>query len=211
MASEQLLMAIKGVLEADRRRWATVSDLIGGGPSKPYLIEIRVRGADKAGVETQAQRLSSEIEGLDFDVEVEDARDVLVEKADPYAVATFVVVLTVSVLSLPKLLNDSAEACRLLPQNIRALLARFRDSDEEVDTHELLVLEAIREWLDSKYGPNAWQYDPDEAEIKPIADVTMMDLVETKSGTRHLLAVHDGIAQEVPQKWRTLPVRKEVT
>jgi len=196
------LDALKGILESDYQPWKTFTMVAGGDAYKENLLEVHISGSSKDEVQDKAEKLAGELKALGITAEVQKPRILFQEAVTATSVVTFVAIV-IATLKGVKYLNDAIVAGKELPDNIKALLDRYSGGSWNADLHESLAWQAVVEWLNTQYGFDTWEYDPDQAELMPIAEVTLVDLVEVRTGNRHLLAVKDGEAHELPATWRS--------
>lgn len=207
------MAAIQAILAQDNRPWMSVSDLLQGGTSKPYLAEIQLTGRDKGALVERADALARDLVNLGFDPVVDEPQDVLLGKAEPptdpglgFITIEHILIVTIPLwLKIPVYFNQAVVAMKELPGNIKALADMLSGGGYSVDSHEILALQAIADFLNGTYGQGSWTYNPDLVDLKPIDDLTVVDVTELNSGTRHLLAVVGGVAHELDASWRAAP------
>ena len=199
--NEQEKMALRGVLSVDRQAWPTVAELVDDPAvmSRPVLIA-KVRGSrDQVLARTEA--LANKVGDLGLESKVEPPMVLMTDAVEILEVLQFLGSVVVGLKGV-KVLNDALVAGKEIPGNLRGLIGAIAGDVDEIECHELLALAAVSRWLNDTYGAGAWVYDPDRVEVKRLAEFTIVDLTETKSGRRHLLAVRGDEVHEVPAAWR---------
>jgi hypothetical protein len=159
----------------------------------PYIISVVAESPEEAAA------LVREAEELGFKAE----QSTLVLCSADYAtlhivdIATYLWVGITGATALLKQLNE-------LPENWNKLKTKLLgEKGRRLTQHEAFSFEAVNRWLDEKYGPTKWRYDPDAVRTSVAATVfTVVMLDEEISGNRHLLAVRDESVRELPAEWR---------
>lgn len=99
-------------------------------------------------------------------------------------------------------LHAVAKAANELPEHVRKLREKLRPYlPRAALLSPGLQLDPIHRWLDERYGPNQWRYDPDHVEAKQIGHVMVFHLMEERTGSNHLLAVDADEVTELPLRW----------
>jgi hypothetical protein len=119
------------------------------------------------------------------------------------ATIAYVVAFAPTVWAALKGTNALLKELADLPENWKKLIAKLRGKPKlPLALHEAFALGPVHSWLDQKYGLGRWRYDPDAVKVTVAAGVfTLFTIREESTGTTHVLAVRDDVADELPAKY----------
>ena len=160
------------------------------------VAELRFPLEEKAEVEALAQ----EARELGLDAHVGQLDFLSDQTRDLINLAVYVGKLAGSTYAFLKIVNDG-------PTQAQAFIKKLLSLRRSKDSHPALQLDAVNAWLNTKFGPRGWRYDPDAVQVKQRTPggPTVLALTEETRNRQVLLLVGGDSVKELPSEWGPVP------